>query len=628
MWPSFTIRRHPRPTFFKWHPLSLNVPEILELIFPYLDASTLCHTVCLVSRQWLQMNQDRVTREVVWDYCWKDPKLFSTLPRVVGAERIRCIVEGDEPDDVFNKPVQKLMKDYQYHYHNGVRRQQPQQSMYGSRRQVTQWVFERPLKEMSLTLCLFSPEEFNKFPYSPTLTTLKIEMGHSTKILFNLGTILEALPFLEHFHGLKGEGWHLSGPWISQNHDRRKPLRLKTLDIYYASFWQEDLGDLLTITPDLKVLKPVGVTTSHFAPSSLREGEDITYNRRQLFQHLKTLSFTPSTFHFSISSYSPDDDGNDDERFNQMARELCPGLSEWSLWSPVVTPTLLRELQTLRNVVTRLELSWADEIMQIQDMIGGMDLHRRASFRSLSFHDDYAWTGSQSQESIRPGIWACRKLRVLEMEVRDHNGGEVQVVLPVLSQILFGYLSRVCPKLEKIDIRVPWYCSGSMHGPSYSPGLCTQLYGGLCFLSRLTELRMLRVCPNSLAEGYNANRIDFAWMTPGGNTEKERRKRRVMMAGWKGMLAQEELLEDDRLQSSAVREPLLVSETVPVEPEIFELLKDLGRLSEVKAVLEGMDKEGFRCLQQLTHFSLGPTLGQRPQDVLKRLFPQKFLHIK
>lgn len=96
------------------------------------------------------------------------------------------------------------------------------------------------------------------------------------------------------------------------------------------------------------------------------------------------------------------------------------------------------------------------------------------------------------------------------------------------------------------------------------------------------------------------------------------------MVSWEGMLAQEERLENDRCQSDAVRETPLASETAPLDGEILWQLKDLGRLSEVKAVLEGMDKDGFRCLQQLTQFALGPTLGQRPEDVLKRLFPQKF----
>lgn len=601
-----------------------------------------------------------MTREVVWDYRWKGRKLCSTLPRVVGAERFRYVMEGDESNDLSKKPAQKLMKDYQYHFHNGVRRQQPQQyALYGSRRQFTQWVFDRPLKEMTLAIYMFSPDEFSRFPYPPTLTTLKIEMGYSVQNSFNLGMILKALPLLEHFHGVKGDRWYISGPWVPQDWDRQKPLRLQTLELYYASFWQEDLEDLLTIAPDLKVMKLVGVTPSQFRSNPPGGDDDIMkYNRRRLFQHLKALSFTLDMFHFSIGTYSLDDDGSDDEGFNLMARELCPKLSEWSLWSPVVTPTLLRELEDLPNVVTRLELSWAEKelldilpckfrnqwsaprllhqylcasphllhlrTMQIQYMIEGMDLGRRASFRDLSPLDYYAWTYRQSQGSIRPGIWACRKLRVLEMELHDHNDGDVQLTSPVLSRILFGYLSRVCPRLEEVDIRVPWCCLGSMSGPSYSPRLYTQLHGGLCLLSRLTNLRMLRVCPDSLAEGHNTNKVDFAWMTSGGHTEKERRRRRVVMVSWEGMLAQEERLENDRCQSDAVRETPLASETAPLDGDILWQLKDLGRLSEVKAVLEGMDKDGFRCLQQLTQFALGPTLGQRPEDVLKRLFPQKF----
>lgn len=143
---------------------------------------------------------------MVWDYRWKSHKLCSTLPRVVEAERFRCIIERDESDDVSNKMTQKLMKDYQYHYHNGVRREQSQQyPLCGGRRQATRRVFDRPLKEMGLTLRMFSPDEFSKFPYPPTLTTLKTELGYSVKVSFNLGVILKALPLLEHFRGLKGE---------------------------------------------------------------------------------------------------------------------------------------------------------------------------------------------------------------------------------------------------------------------------------------------------------------------------------------------------------------------------------------------------------------------------------------
>lgn len=69
MWPSLRKKLllqsddtpHPRSHTGTLSPL--NVPEILELIFSYLDTPTLRHTVCLVCRQWLQMNQDRVTEK-------------------------------------------------------------------------------------------------------------------------------------------------------------------------------------------------------------------------------------------------------------------------------------------------------------------------------------------------------------------------------------------------------------------------------------------------------------------------------------------------------------------------------------------------------------------------------------
>ncbi|KAG0378993.1 hypothetical protein BGX24_002082 [Mortierella sp. AD032] len=158
-------------------------------------------------------------------------------------------------------------------------------------------------------------------------------------------------------------------------------------------------------------LKLVGFTTRYPPTSSEDDGRLTGINRRRVFQQLKDLSLTLDMFHVSFASVSLDDDGNDDERFNQMTRELCLALSEWNLWSPDVTLTLLKELEILPNVVTSLELLWTDKIignilsskfknqwltprllhqylcasphllhlrmMQVQYMIGGMDLHRR-----------------------------------------------------------------------------------------------------------------------------------------------------------------------------------------------------------------------------------------------------------
>ncbi|KAG0216134.1 hypothetical protein BGX33_000471 [Mortierella sp. NVP41] len=648
----------------------LDLPEVLDLIFSYLDEYTLRHTALLVCRQWLQMNQERVTREVVWDFRWNGTaKLDSVLPKVLGADRLEFIVVGDEANSIFNfpnRPAQKLMTTYLQLYQDGggeeVIPKKRGQYSFGIRRNFQQHqlhsIFYHPLKELEAVFYRFARDEYNLFPYPKSLTTLKIEMGYSLESNFSLQFILKALPLLEYFHGVKGGGWHIAGPWVPPDHGRQQTLRLRALELYYPSFHQADLEQLLMVTPRLKTLKLVGVMGGRPEDATLGKVKP-DYNRMQLFHHLKALSFTLDMLHFSLFTPMPedsmddtdDDDNGDNEGFNQMARELCPNLTEWSLWSPKTTSTLLKELETMPNVVTTLEVFWVNSMMlgrnpckyknqwstprlihqylcasphllhlrtmRMQYMIGGMDLHRRSEFRQLSPVHSYGWT--EDPESIRPGIWACRKLRVLHMEIHDHDN--VQISSAVNSRIIFGYLSRVCPKLEEIDIRAPYQCFLSRTSSPYSPGMCTQLEGGLCLLSRLPDLRKLRVCSEALVEAFGCGKVDLVWMTPAGNSRKERKRRQSVIATWGVKLEIEQTLEAERLQSGVAREPLLASDEIPTDAEILDQLKDLGRLSEVKAVLEAMDVDGFRCLKRLTQLSLGSALAQRPEEVIKRLFP-------
>lgn len=45
----------------------VEIPELLEIIFSYIDNYTLRMCVVRVCRQWFLMNRQRVVREVIWD---------------------------------------------------------------------------------------------------------------------------------------------------------------------------------------------------------------------------------------------------------------------------------------------------------------------------------------------------------------------------------------------------------------------------------------------------------------------------------------------------------------------------------------------------------------------------------
>ncbi|KAG0221408.1 hypothetical protein BGX31_009922 [Mortierella sp. GBA43] len=71
-------------------------------------------------------------------------------------------------------------------------------------------------------------------------------------------------------------------------------------------------------------------------------------------------------------------------------------------------------------------------------------------------------------------IWACRRLRTLHFGCymgNDHTAENARV--------LFGYLSRVCPELQDLEI--------------HRKCLTMQLEGGFCLLTRLHDLRRLKI---------------------------------------------------------------------------------------------------------------------------------------
>ena len=99
---------------------------------------------------------------------------------------------------------------------------------------------------------------------------------------------------------------------------------------------------------------------------------------------------------------------------------------------------------------------------------------------------------SSSGSTIPPRIWRCRGLRTLHVIV--HLPDPFQ---PVFSRILFGYIARVCPVVEDLQIYVPRTCHYMNMGHRLSglhpPEPFLRLDGGFCLLGRLECLQRLRV---------------------------------------------------------------------------------------------------------------------------------------
>ncbi|KAG0056026.1 hypothetical protein BGZ83_006639 [Gryganskiella cystojenkinii] len=147
-------------------------------------------------------------------------------------------------------------------------------------------------------------------------------------------------------------------------------------------------------------------------------------------------------------------------------------------------------------------------------------IHRRTG--SLVLSEDVLWGEAgyrrTTHEDLRPGsFWACRNLKTLSFRLEDvghsfyrleaaqrHGGrgggdNDDSTISPPTKRV-FGYLSRVCPRL--IDLTVVLDC------------MVFALESGLCLLTRLKDLRRLAIYTDfhDPSKQEQAQKTDFSWI--------------------------------------------------------------------------------------------------------------------
>lgn len=122
-------------------------------------------------------------------------------------------------------------------------------------------------------------------------------------------------------------------------------------------------------------------------------------------------------------------------------------------------------------------------------------LRLQAEPRERSSENDSVST----EEPLR--IWACRDLKVLSMKFKlsTSYGGPANVIARD-ARVVFGYLIRVYPKLEDIDIRFD--------------RVLLDLQVGLCLVSRLKHLEKLQIGLPSQRYWWNRLSQDLSWTDP------------------------------------------------------------------------------------------------------------------
>ncbi|KAG0086975.1 hypothetical protein BGZ93_011227 [Podila epicladia] len=112
------------------------------------------------------------------------------------------------------------------------------------------------------------------------------------------------------------------------------------------------------------------------------------------------------------------------------------------------------------------------------------------------------------------GVWACRDLQTLEIRLTEKDKAGERHESELKSRMMFGYLTLVCPRLQKVSIR-----RQIVH---------FNKEGGLCLVSRWKELQQLRLSAKKYNYGVYSYRegpitmtacSDWAWLQRSSNWE-------------------------------------------------------------------------------------------------------------
>ncbi|KAG9072976.1 hypothetical protein KI688_000757 [Linnemannia hyalina] len=659
----------------------LHLPELLDHIFSFLSDYTITHFVILVCRQWLHVGQHRIVREQVWGNRLSKTEQDLLQANMGRVDRL-CYYYHSMYDSPYvleqlwtalgERSRQHRFLDWEQ------RRLQQRQQPSTSNGYIKPWLTPEetededtaklPLKELRLQGYMGLSGLRLVFQVMAHLTSLEVS---TVCIVLSMLDVLESCPLLQRLYvdSITTTSRVLPRPWFSpmginpQNGQRRKrpPLALRSLVLRNVSVPQSCVETLITITPHLRELVLV---VKEFFPD---DDDDAIATRtadgprriRELVRlhHPATLcSFFFSPPHTALST---------DTIQGWIQDSPAPHINlDWTIEGPKLTPSIITHLTVqVPNTITTLHILGKCPILHDYLCASPHLLHLMApkSAITLDAFDihfrqtqgrpppsaalRYQQQQQQQQQQQFPRVWACRRLQTLHIAFLPKKATASS------SRLIFGYISRVCPRLQDLEIHGPEYLT--LHEdewPNEEEGsdgrLCVRLESGLCLLSRLEDLERLVVGTVHhdrfvLFEDdghdddiYNVGEdvdlaVDFDWMVPAGHSVDRKHARHAWidkedMKGGGGWAKRLEIEESKEAVRRLNYQQFLVDYGVVIKVQqggasasekidLVESLEDLGLLRDVKQVLEEMDnaakqQEGddgsFRCWPHLHRLSI------------------------
>ncbi|KAF9536383.1 hypothetical protein EC957_011159 [Mortierella hygrophila] len=619
----------------------LDIPEILELIFSHLNDHTIRRSVVRVCRKWSLVNQHRLLRD--------EPKMHFDESVISALERLEV--------DYQRRLEKQRMRDS-----NTVKSDKKHLSTRtGTRTAATALYGFSPLREMVLFAAYCKVTNLNRFPFPSSLTRLTIQTRHSSYAQCDIGRILKMCPLLEDLcvesHEF-GEQWTmLTVTATKPEHQDQSFPNLRSLVLVRVVFAQDDLESLLTLTPNLKELKLMGMAWHDSRNIKLR------YIWTQLFGVLKANNITLDQAHFSNLGHRMSV-----EESHMLLTEVYPfSVRELSLWALDVTPRLFRSVFSQPEALTTLEIWWQPSmndqprahsdpslavthrliqkylctcpqlarlttlkvLIRVEDLDlfqrrGYTNLDKRQSATSNENHRDSPATNSSSAS-----VWQCRGLQTLHIAFRMPSAFHA-----VYTRILFGFISRVCPALEDLQIWIPKQCHDVIYNARHSPKLKLPLRGGLCLLGRLQYLQRLRVVMDEWQKGLVVQEWELNWIVASGRKDaKSREKRQQEIESWRRWRANEDRIEksrdETRQRQSSRNKPNIKSSngsstksnlSMTDDAEILSRLQNLGLLLDVEDMMREMEVKETRPMPSLERISFNYPILLRPEEELERVF--------
>ncbi|KAG9073182.1 hypothetical protein KI688_000969 [Linnemannia hyalina] len=608
--PQQTEPTYPRTTS------PLDILELREHIFSYLDNADLRRSVLPVCREWFWIYRHLFEKETVWDIdLTSTPLSNKTIKNITGSGRLhwhygpKCIssrlARNPKQKVQWNELVRALEKNHTRYLQTRRRRKTFHRKLLDD---VSTAIFDNPLRHFDF-IAFQSLDSLipTILPFLTFLTTLRLRSRAFG--LVSLNAVLEACPLLETFQaGVLGVILELPGPWIPANKKDSGPVRLplRSFELENATFEYSNLTSLLTVCPSLKNLRLINIMfmeriDNHPSTLETLQGIDsvsapyITQrvinpkdHATSLLEHIKQLRLQLRSFHISVYAARTLD------LKPGAISSVCPEAAEWTFWTVGLTDTISKELALLTNNVTALDFLWDagsngrwgitlhQYLCQSPHLLHLRAPKTRFQVEHLDLHNRLSIPVEVDGSRVVPGIWRCRRLRTLqvslEWNIHYYENG------PTATRIVFGYLSRVCPQLEELHL-------SSKRRDMYERKLLLWLEGGICLLANLRHLKRLHV--GSGYHHFTSEAWELSWMTPSGLNLDHRRARQARMVSWEADILQEERdeLGSTRAEEGAVGGLIGIAAR---DTALEEELRNLGKKADVKSMLEQIDSGRFR----------------------------------